>query len=418
MIVELLNTGSELLIGQSLNTHARFIGRRLTDCGLRIARQTTVPDGPEIRVALAEALGRADIVLVTGGLGPTSDDVTRDIVAELLARPLRYDPAIFDRILERFSRRGLVPPKTVASQAMVPEGADVLPNHHGTAPGLYMRDPSRPGAERHIFLLPGPPRELQPMFDDCVLPRIRALAGPPLNIKIIRTIGVPESHLQERIERALGTLCADIEIGYCARPGEVDLRLISATRGPLEQAAGLIAADLADAIYATGEEGIENVVVRIASRAGLRIATAESCTGGHVADRITDVPGASAIFLGACIVYANAEKTRQLGVPHEVIERHGAVSPEVASAMAAGCLERTGADLVVALTGVAGPEPGTPQKPAGLCFISHLSRGGGDVSRHMFPPDRQAFKEAAAQAALDILRRRLILESGISEKSC
>lgn len=415
MIVELLNTGSELLIGQSLNTHVRYIGQRLTGCGLRLARQTTVPDGAEIRLALSEALSRADVVIVTGGLGPTSDDITRDVAAELLGLELRHDPEIYARILERFARRGLVPPKTVASQAMVPNGAEVLANDHGTAPGLYLQDRSRPTSPRHVFLLPGPPRELHPMFERVVLPRLQAFAGSPLTIRILRTIGIPESHLQERVEALLKVRCPDVEIGYCARPGEVDLRLISNSPGPVSLASALVAAALGDAIYATGEENLEDVVVRVATQAGLSIATAESCTGGHVADRITSVPGASAVFLGACVVYANQEKTRQLGVPKDLIDHHGAVSPEVAAAMASGCHERTGADHVVALTGVAGPGPGTPEKPAGLCYIAHRSIHGDDVTRHVFPPDRPAFKEAATQAALDILRHRLILPSGIKE---
>lgn len=418
MIVELLNTGSELLLGQTLNTHARYLGRRLVECGLRISRQTTVPDGPEIRIALAEALARAHVIIVTGGLGPTSDDVTRDIAAGLLERKLHYDPAIFERIRERFARRGLTPPESVRAQAMVPAGAEVLTNDHGTAPGLYLQDTRGTGPSRHVFLLPGPPRELIPMFEALVLPRLKAMGGPPIAIRILRTIGIPESHLQERVEAPLRARFPEVEIGYCARPGEVDLRLIGASADTIQRAAAFAAADLGDAVYATGDDNLEDIVVRLATAAGAHLATAESCTGGHVADKITSVPGSSAVFLGATIVYSNQEKTRQLGVPAELIARHGAVSEEVAAAMAAGCLERTGADHAIALTGVAGPGPGTPEKPAGLCFIAHRSMRDASVKRHMFPPDRPAFKDAAAQAALDILRRSLILPPGIREKSC
>jgi nicotinamide-nucleotide amidase len=301
---------------------------------------------------------------------------------------------------------------------MVPDGAEVLPNDHGTAPGLYLQETRGTGPSRHIFLLPGPPRELIPMFESLVLPRLKTMGGPPIAIRILRTIGIPESHLQERIEAPLRSRFPEVEIGYCARPGEVDLRLISANADAVERAAAFASADLGDAVYTTGDENLEVAVVRLATASGLRLATAESCTGGHIADRITSVPGASAIFVGAAIVYSNEEKTRQLGVPAELIARHGAVSEDVAAAMAAGCFERTGADHVIALTGVAGPGPGTPEKPAGLCFIAHRSMGHASVKRHMFPPDRPAFKEAATQAALDILRRRLILLPGITEKSC
>lgn len=418
MTVELLNTGSELLLGQTLNTHARYLGRRLAECGFRISRQTTVPDGPDIRVALAEAMARATVVIVTGGLGPTSDDVTRDAAAELLGRQLHYDPTVFERIRERFARRGLTPPDRVRVQAMVPQGAEVLANEHGTAPGLYLTDDSCPGPSRHVFLLPGPPRELNPMFEALVLPRLRALGGTPLAIRILRTIGIPESHLQERIEAPLRARFPHIEIGYCARPGEVDLRLLGQDADSVTRAAEFAAHELGDAVYGTGDDSLEDVVVRLASTRGARIATAESCTGGHVADRITSVPGASAVFLGAAIVYADQEKTRQLGVPPDLIARHGAVSHEVAAAMAAGCLARTGANHAIALTGVAGPGPGSPEKPVGLCFIAHHSGHGSHVERRMFPTDRPSFKHAAAQASLDILRRALILDPEGPEKSC
>ncbi len=418
MTVELLNTGSELLLGQTLNTHARFIGRRLADCGLRIARQTTVPDGPEIGAALAEAMSRATVIIVTGGLGPTSDDITRDVAAALLGRSLHFEPDIFERIRERFARRGLTPPERVKVQAMVPDGAEILPNDHGTAPGLYLVDESRPGPPKRLYLLPGPPRELNPMFESHVLPRLRAMAGPPLPIRILRTIGIPESHLQDRIEGPLRSQFPDVEIGYCARPGEVDLRLIGRDAGLVARAEEFAARDLGDAVYGTGDDTLEQVVVRLASSAGLRLACAESCTGGHLADRLTGVPGASAVFLGAAVVYANEEKTRQLGVPPELIARHGAVSAEVAAAMAEGCLRRTGADHAIALTGVAGPGPGTPEKPAGLCFIAHASSRGARVERLTLPPDRPAFKEAAAQVALDILRRALMLCARGAEKAC
>lgn len=408
MTVEMLNTGSELLLGQTLNTHVQYLGRRLADCGLRIARQTTVPDGPEIGTALAEAIARAEIILVTGGLGPTSDDVTRDIAAALFRRELRYDPDIFERIRERFAKRGLTPPDRVKVQAMVPEGAEVLPNHHGTAPGLYLRDDPPDGRTRHLFLLPGPPRELNPMFETSVLPRLIALSDATIQIRTLRTIGIPESHLQERIEQPLRSRFPDLEIGYCARPGEVDLRLVGQSAHAVERAAAFAASELGDAVYAFGDDNLEDVVIRLATSTGARLATAESCTGGHLADRLTNVPGASAAFLGAAIVYSNHEKSRQLGVPQDLIANHGAVSEPVAAAMAEGCLARFGADHAIALTGVAGPGPGSPDKPAGLCCIAHASRRGSRAERRTFPPDRPAFKHAATQAALDILRRELL----------
>jgi nicotinamide-nucleotide amidase len=407
--IEVLNTGSELLLGQVTNTHVNYFARQLATLGLRLARQTTVPDGEPIRQALAEALRRCHILLVTGGLGPTSDDITRDLVAAHFGLPLEHHPEIEATILAYFQGRKLRAPDSVRVQSMVPRGATPLPNHHGTAPGLYLAIDGR-----HVFCLPGPPRELYPMFEQEVLPRIRAAVPGvrPLDMAQLRVHGLGESRVQELVEAPLLALAPDLEIGYCARPGEVDLRLITTHPERLQQAAALAAELLGPAVYATGEETMEQVVVRLATTRGLLLATAESCTGGLTAHRLTNVPGASRVLDRGWVTYSNESKTAELGVPETLLHSPGAVSAPVAEAMARGALDRSRAHIAVSLTGVAGPGPGTPDKPAGLVFIGLAVKKpeGVAVSSHemRLVPTRQTFKTMASQAALDHVRRALL----------
>lgn len=407
--IEVLNTGSELLLGQVTNTHVNYFARQLAGLGLRISRQTTVPDGEVIAQALGEALARAEVVLVTGGLGPTSDDVTREAVAGHFGLPLEHHPEIEREILGYFERRGIRAPALVRVQAMVPQGAVVMPNRHGTAPGLYV---GREG--RHVFCLPGPPRELYPMFEQEVLPRLREIVpgARPLNVQVWRVHGLGESRVQELVEERLRALGGGLEIGYCARPGEVDLRLVGDDRGLVQSAAGLAREILGEAIYAAGEETMEEVVVREARARGCRIALAESCTGGFTAHRVTNVPGASAVLDRAWVTYSNEAKTAELGVPAGLIEAHGAVSAPVAEAMVRGALERSTAVVAAALTGLAGPDPGTKEKPAGLVYVALGRRGPGgtavSVEEKRLVPARQTFKTMASQTALDLIRRALM----------
>lgn len=409
MNIEVLNTGSELLLGQVTNTHVNYFARQLASLGLRLARQTTVPDGEPIRQALAESLGRTEILLITGGLGPTSDDLTRDLVAGYFALPLEHHPEIEETILAYFRKRQVRAPDSVRIQAMVPRGATPLPNHHGTAPGLYIH---RDG--RHVFCLPGPPRELYPMFEREVLPRLQALVpdARPLGMHTWRTHGLGESRVQELVEARLRALGGSLEIGYCARPGEVDLRLIAEDPALLDRAKNLAADLLGEAIYAVGDETMEAAVIRLATERGVLLATAESCTGGFTAHRLTNVAGASAVLDRAWVTYSNESKTEALGVSPELIATHGAVSAPVAEAMASGALARSRAQIAVSLTGVAGPGPGTPEKPAGLVFIGLAVKTpqGQEVSvqEKRLVPHRETFKTMASQAALDLIRRALV----------
>lgn len=452
MRIEVLNTGSELLLGSAVNTHLAFLGERLFSLGLRIARQECVPDGAAIGDALRETFGRADVVIVTGGLGPTSDDLTRDLVAELLGRPLSPDERVLEHICEIYRRFGRPVSESIARQAQVPRGAQVLWNPHGTAPGLYVpaappevaispdavaalitsagsaHDP-RAGIEAvtppllasataapHLFLLPGPPRELRPMVEAELLPRLRALrdagrSGPPPEMRLFRVIGIGESQVEEMVGDRILTAHPSVEVGYCARSMEVDLRLIG-PQAEVEAAAMLVRATpgLPEHIATETNESLEEVIVRLLRAQDRTLATAESCTGGLLAHRITNVPGASAVFLGGVTPYANAAKERLLGVPREILAAHGAVSAETAGAMASGARRLLGTDFALATTGLAGPGGGTEQKPVGTVFFALAGPREGDVvvKHRRFPHrDRETLKQLSTQAALDLLRRAL-----------
>lgn len=401
---EVLNTGTELLSGSVLNTLLPYFGEQLFPLGLRIQRQTTVPDGAAIKDAILEAAPRCEFIFVTGGLGPTDDDVTRDLVADLANRTLQYNETIFRKIKARFEQRGLRLTDRIARQAFVPEGATVLANDFGTAPGLYL--PAR-GAIPHLFLFPGPPRELQPMFESYALPILRGLVGKhDLDARIFRTSGLGESYIEEMVGGELEGI-PGLEVGYCARLGEVVVRVI----GPgatVAAADRIIRSKLAPYIVTAESKELEEVVVELLRGKGATVAIAESCTGGLLASRITDVPGASTVFLEGNVTYSDEAKTRTLAVPAEMITRVGAVSEEVAAAMAEGARNRAGSTFALATTGIAGPDGGTPEKPVGTVFVGLAAESEKtQVQKLFFPMDRRSFKRIVSQYALDMLRRSL-----------
>jgi nicotinamide-nucleotide amidase len=406
MILEVINTGSELLLGNTVNTHLSYLGQELFPLGLRIARQVTVPDGKDIREVLAESLTRANIILVTGGLGPTTDDITREITAELLRLPLVEDAGVWTAIRERFERRGLEMTPRNRRQAQVPKGATVLVNPNGTAPGLYVKHvAAAQGVTRHLFLLPGPPRELRPMFQNVVAPILKELVpgGAAFESRRWLVVGLGESKVEALVGEALLAIPA-LEVGYCARPGAVEVRCIGGAEA-LAAAEAVIAAKLPTQVAGEGGAGLEQVVVHRLAALGKTVAVAESCTGGLLANKITNVPGASEVFVEGFVTYANGAKERALGVPRELIAEHGAVSVPVARAMAEGAMRVAGSDFGLATTGIAGPGGGTPEKPVGTVYIALAVRGAEtQVARHAYPTDRETFKELAVQAALDMLR--------------
>lgn len=419
MIVELINTGSELMLGRVLNTHQQWLCRQLADLGYVVTRQVAVSDtGSEIEQAVREALARADLVITTGGLGPTSDDLTRDLVAQLLGKQLREDAAVLAHISHFFeSRRRAVPERTKV-QALVPDRATVLHNPHGTAPGLAMEVRPNPfradGKPSWLIMLPGPPRELRPMFTDSVAPllqRVLPLASGFV-CRTLRTTGIGESVAQEKIGGPLQRWVeAGLDLGYCARPGQVDVRL-AAHGGDAErqvrEAETIVRELLGPYIYGVEDEDLEAVIVRLLTERKATLALAESCTGGCIANRVTNVPGASAVLLAGMVTYSNAAKQKLLGVHAETLDRHGAVSKPVAREMAEGARQQTQADYALSVTGIAGPSGGTPGKPVGTVFIGLAEPSGTLVELQFNPYDRETFKQVTTQQALELLRRTIL----------
>jgi nicotinamide-nucleotide amidase len=405
--IEVINTGSELLLGTVRDAHLAWLAGELFPLGFRIGRQTTVPDGEAIREALQEAFERSDLIIVSGGLGPTSDDITREVASELTRRRLLPHAETLERIHERCRKRGFTFQERMGRQAMVPEGALVLTNENGTAPGLHL--PAREG-QPDVFLLPGPPRELQPMARAYLMPFLREIAGERSRqeCRIYRITGMGESLVEAKVGLAL-TARGDLEVGYCARPNEVDFRLI----GPkeiLDEVDPLVREAVGENLVTEGEDALEEVVMDLLKSRGATIVTAESCTGGLLASRITDIPGASEVFLQGFVTYSNASKTSLLGVPSDLISLHGAVSEPVVRAMAEGALRVSGASHALATTGIAGPDGGSPEKPVGTVWIALASQQGvTEAWVERFPADRMTFKRMTTQSALDRLRRRLRL---------
>ncbi|KAB2640910.1 MAG: competence/damage-inducible protein A [Verrucomicrobia bacterium] len=403
--IEIVNTGTELLLGNTLNTHGAWLGAELFKLGLRVARQTCVPDGEAIREVLVEALGRADVVLVTGGLGPTSDDLTREITAEVLGLDLVQDAAALASLEAFFAIRERPMASDNLKQVLIPRGALALPNPNGTAPGVYVA--GRP--QGAIFLLPGPPRELQPMFLAEVAPRLRSLSGVavPPELLELKFTGVGESDFHQALDAHLAGI-PGLEFGYCARLGEVDLRLIGSAAA-LQQARALAMQHFAPQFVSDDGSSLEQTLLRSLSQRGWTLATAESCSGGLIASRLTDVAGASAVFTHGFVTYSNAAKKELLGVAADILDTHGAVSEPVARQMAEGALTASGADIAVAVTGIAGPSGGSPDKPLGTAWIAVAQRHGATRAWRVFQPrNRLDFKQGVSQAALDGLRQCLL----------
>lgn len=412
MRVELLTTGSELLLGQVVNTHTTWLGQQLFGLGLRLACQTTVPDGPDIGEAVrASVLRGTEVLLITGGLGPTGDDLTRECCAELCAAPLEENAEVLSSMRERLERRGIALRDNMRRQALVPRGAEVLPNGQGTAPGLVFPPQLTAacgGTPGWWFLLPGPPRELRPMFLHEVRPRLDQLvpAAERRQQHLYRVCGLGESAVEERIGRRIQDEGC-LEVGYCARPNEVDLRLIGAAED-LARWQEAVRDSLGAHLFAEGDVSMEERVVALLTARSATVATAESCTGGLLANRFTDVPGASAVFQAGFVVYSNEAKQRELGVSAELIAREGAVSAAVAGALARGARRVAGTTYALATTGIAGPGGGTADKPVGTVFFGlagpddYLETWGA-----CYPMDRVAFKQTATQTALQALRQLL-----------
>ncbi|HWA16516.1 MAG TPA: competence/damage-inducible protein A [Gemmatimonadales bacterium] len=407
--IELLTIGTELLLGLTLDTNSAEIGRALAGAGLTVVRRTSVSDRPDdIRDGAESALRRTGLVLCTGGLGPTADDVTKKVVADLFGMPLVFDESIWQAILERFARFGRKPVEKNRSQAEVPRGATVLPNKWGTAPGLWLE-----GAQGIAIMLPGVPHEMRNLLHSEVLPRLAQRGnGRVVRSLMVRTTGMPESTLAERIE-GIEQRIAPLTLAYLPGVDGVDLRLTawsletSEADRRLAKAAEEIRTLLGPCTYGQDDNDLADVVLQELGARGLKVSTAESCTGGLLGARITAIAGSSRSYTGGVVAYDNEVKVRQLDVPRELIAQHGAVSAEVAEAMARGVARRFGTETSMSITGIAGPGGGTPEKPVGLVFVGVVNGNEAWTECLQLGGDRDQIRARAAQGALFQLLRRV-----------
>jgi nicotinamide-nucleotide amidase len=410
--IELVAIGNELLLGHTLDTNGADIARGLSAIGVEVVRRSAVADRPEeIAAAVAEALRRTGAVITTGGLGPTRDDMSKQAVADLYGVPLEFDETVWTDIIARFARAQRAPAASNRGQAEVPRGAAVLRNRWGTAPGLWLEGPSG-----LTIMLPGVPNEMRKLLEHEVMPRLAARAGGAvLRSLVVRTTAIPESTLAERlgdVEREV----APLTLAYLPGTHGVDLRLTAWRMEPAEAerrlrlAADLVASLAGEHVYGEGDVDLAAVVLERARKAGISVGAAESCTGGLVGDRLTDIPGSSEVFIGAVVCYADRLKTELLDVAPALLQAHGAVSEEVARAMAEGAVRLLGVDLAVSVTGIAGPGGGTPDKPVGTVWFAVASATRTEARRVVFLGSRREIRERAAQTALYLLDRRLLAD--------
>ncbi|HHY92059.1 MAG TPA: competence/damage-inducible protein A [Firmicutes bacterium] len=412
MEAEIISVGTELLLGQIANTDAQYLGERLAALGIDLHRVTTVGDNAaRLRAALAAAWERADLVILTGGLGPTQDDLTKETVAEFLGLELVLNEEALEHIRCFFARTGRSMPPTNAKQALIPAGGEALPNPNGTAPGVWVEKDGH-----RVVILPGPPFELKPMFEQSVVPRLRACLGEVRHViksRVLKLYGIGESHA-EQLVRDLISKQSNPTLAPYAKETEIQFRLTAKAASEEEAEALLTGLEkeveerLGAYIFARDQETMPEVVGRLLLAQHATLAVAESCTGGLVADWLTNVPGSSSYFLGGVVSYSNAAKEKVLQVPRALLDGPGPVSSEVAEAMAQGVRALFQADYAVAVTGLAGPSGGTPEKPVGLVFVSAISKSGGVLSeRYEWRGGRLVIKRRAAQAALNLVRRLL-----------
>jgi nicotinamide-nucleotide amidase len=414
MKAEIIAVGSELLTPDRVDTNSLFLTSELNKLGVEVTRKGVVGDiRADIRGAFSEALSRADIVIATGGLGPTEDDLTREALSELLGRKLESNPEVLLAIQERFRSIGRQMAEINTRQAMVPEGAQVLENKRGTAPGLWLEADGR-----IIILLPGPPKEMEAMFARQVAERLaKRVGGKRLIARELRVAGLPESDVDQRIA-PIYTQYKDVQTTILASPGEIQIHLRTwsgdarASEKLLDDMVDRIMISLGENIFTTKGESLEETVANALIKNESTISTAESCTGGLLAERLTRTPGSSAYFLGGVVSYSNELKSSWVDVPAELIQAKGAVSAEVALALADGIRRRTLSTLGVGITGVAGPSGGTPEKPVGLVHIALAD--GGTPREHgiRFPGDRERVRWQASQTALDMVRRYFLFAPG------
>lgn len=414
MNAEIIAVGSELLTPFRMDTNSLFLTEQMNQLGVEVVFKCVVGDDLKRLVAAAQhALFRSEIVIFSGGLGPTEDDLTREAVAEALGVELRRDEAVLVGIKQRFAGRGWNMSPNNAKQADVLEGAMVLPNPNGTAPGQWLSG-KFDGKERIVILLPGPPHELKPLFETECRERFRSkLPAVFLASRVLKVAMLGESHVDARVAPIYKRF-SDVQTTILAGAGEIELHFksrgatLDAAQARADEAADAVEEELDDAVYSRNGESLEQIVGYWLQMRNATVAVAESCTGGLLGERITSVGGSSRYFAGGAIVYSNALKTDLAGVPAKMIERHGAVSREVAVALAEGIRYRCETTFGIGITGVAGPAGGTPEKPVGLVFHALASDVGTEVIERNFPGDRKRIRRFATTLALDMLRKKLM----------
>jgi nicotinamide-nucleotide amidase len=411
---EIIAIGSELLTPYRQDTNSLYLTEKLNEMGVDVVVKTIVGDHRErLTEAARLAISRADIVIFTGGLGPTEDDLTREAVADALGVELHRDPVILTALERRFASRGWKITPNNEKQADIIAGAIVLPNANGTAPGQWISGKFE-GQEKIVILLPGPPHEMKPLFDEQCWDRLRAKTPPVyMATRELKIAMMGESLCDARVS-PIYKRYADVDTTILAGRGEVQLHLktraasLEAAQQRVDQLAEEIETELGDFVFSDNGDSLEQIVGYFLQMRGATLAVAESCTGGLVAERVTSVSGSSRYFAGGAVVYSNALKTDFAGVPAELIEIHGAVSREVAGALGEGIRTRCGTTLGIGVTGVAGPTGGTAEKPVGLVFLALASEQGTEVVERNFPGDRERIRWFASQQALDLVRRKLM----------
>ena len=414
MLAEIIAVGSELLTPYRQDTNSLFLTEELNGLGVTVAFKTIVGDRKaHLMDAVSIAVHRADILLVMGGLGPTQDDLTREAVADALGVRLRRDGDLLAALYKRFAARRAIMPGNNSKQADVIESAAVLPNPHGTAPGQWL-DTVVGEHRKLIVLLPGPPSELKPMFTSECLPRLRAVLPPRfIARRVLKMAMLPESEVDAKLA-PIYTRFTDVETTILAHPGEVQLHMLCSkpflelAQARVNELVARVEEEMEDAIFSSQGETLEQIVLYYLEIRGATVAVAESCTGGMVSQRLTSISGSSRSFVGGAIVYSDGVKTGLAEVPEELIEEKGAVSREVAEALARGIRRKTQATLGLAITGIAGPSGGGPEKPVGLVYIALDDGREISVTQKNFRGDRDRVRSLASQQALDMLRRKLM----------
>jgi nicotinamide-nucleotide amidase len=413
MNAEIITIGDELLIGQIINTNQAYIAERLNTVGIDCRRMTTVGDSAnEIMESFSTAFSRADVICVTGGLGPTHDDITKKLVCEFFATDLVMHEPTLDHIKTLVIKRNLPLLQTNIDQALVPRSCTVIPNPAGTAPGMMFEKENK-----YFFVMPGVPFEMKEMFEQWIIPFLeKKRTGSVVRHRTLKTTGIGESMLAKEIGDVSNVIGTDgtVTLAFLPNPMGTKLRVTvketsaEAAQKKLEHAEAVLRSKVEKYIYSDDEKDLEDVIGLLLKERSLKLATAESCTGGLLANRITNVSGSSEYFLGGFVTYSNTLKMDELGVPESLIVSHGAVSKEVAEAMAAGARRNTSADIALSTTGIAGPTGGTPEKPVGLCWIGYADEETCFALQFNFGDNRTRFKDRATQAALELLRRKLL----------